>query len=348
MSQALIGLGSNEGDRRQILDAAIDRISHLDEIVELRKSAWRVTKAIGGPIGQPDFLNGAALLETSLSAEALLAHLQQIEIDLGRRRAGRWGPRTIDLDLLLLDDLIIDSPQLTLPHPRMAFRRFVLEPAAEVAGSMRHPIIGWTIAKLLNHLQTAPPYVAISSSPFARFNMNMPADDLARAVANKIGWDFIVPNNVKLSAQLANSPSLPQAAAIEFLADFAGKISSQRFTNQNSPIDSTGAISSAWIEDMLAIGDVLWPGVLDEACRRVGAAVVPPKLLVVLPSASDHISPFSPGFQAGPSASHQWLKYDSARLSRTRRSGIGPVLRLDAADHAIAEQEIIAAIQAMN
>ena len=193
MSQALIGLGSNLGDRRQILDAAIDRIAHIERIAPLRNSMWHATKAVGGPKNQPDYLNGAAALETSLSADSLRSQLQHIEIDLGRTREDRWGPRTIDLDLLLVDDLVVDTPQLALPHPRMAFRRFVLEPAAEVAGAMRHPIIGWTITELLNHLQTARPYVAISSDPLA------PAINLARAVASKTGWKFLAQKPINLN-----------------------------------------------------------------------------------------------------------------------------------------------------
>ena len=101
-------------------------------------------------------------LETPLPPHELLGCLQQIEGELGRRRAERWGPRPIDLDLLLYDELILTTPELVLPHPRMAWRRFVLEPAAEVAGSMIHPTIGWTVARLLAHLNESMPYVAIT------------------------------------------------------------------------------------------------------------------------------------------------------------------------------------------
>ena len=136
------------------------RLVAQPQIAVAAVSCWRETAPVGGPPGQPPFLNGALLAETSLAPHDLLAALQQIENDLGRRRAERWGPRTIDLDLLLYDELVLDTPSLTLPHPRMAWRRFVLEPAAEVAGAMLHPTIGWTIARLLEHLNTARPYVA--------------------------------------------------------------------------------------------------------------------------------------------------------------------------------------------
>ena len=103
---------------------------------------------------------------------ALLAALREIETALGRRRDGpRWSPRSIDLDLLLFGSQIIGSADLTVPHPRMAFRRFVIEPAAEVAPTMIHPTIGWTLAELRDHLRDAPSYVAIAGAR-ARANRN--------------------------------------------------------------------------------------------------------------------------------------------------------------------------------
>ena len=94
--------------------------------------------------------------------QALLAEFQKVEADLGRQRNEHWGPRTIDLDLLLYDDLTLADPDLVVPHPRMAWRRFVLEPAAEVAPEMLHPGTGWTIARLLDHLNQTPWYLAIA------------------------------------------------------------------------------------------------------------------------------------------------------------------------------------------
>ena len=125
-------------------------------------SSWRETASVGGRLGQPTFLNGALTAETTLPPQDLLALLQQIERDLGRSPGERWGPRPIDLDLLLYDEATLNTPLLELPHPRMAWRRFVIEPAAEVAGAMVHPTTGWTVARLLEHLNTAASYVAIT------------------------------------------------------------------------------------------------------------------------------------------------------------------------------------------
>jgi 2-amino-4-hydroxy-6-hydroxymethyldihydropteridine diphosphokinase len=152
MAWCLLALGSNLGDRAELLCRAIDALSRLPHTRLTARSSWHETQPQGGPPGQGPFLNGAALLSTTLSPEALSSELLRIETALGRVRGERWGPRTIDLDLLLYDHEMRDAPELTLPHPRMASRRFVLAPAVEVAPWMVHPTSGWTIAQLLANL----------------------------------------------------------------------------------------------------------------------------------------------------------------------------------------------------
>ena len=156
MPLCLLGLGSNLGDSARTLDEALARLGRLPEVELLRRSRSLQTSPVGGPPRQSDYLNAAALVSTSLSPQALLIACQKIENELGRRRIEHWGPRTIDLDLLLYDDLVLNSPELTIPHPRMAERRFVLEPAAEIAGEMRHPVVGRTIGQLLENLDSTP------------------------------------------------------------------------------------------------------------------------------------------------------------------------------------------------
>jgi 2-amino-4-hydroxy-6-hydroxymethyldihydropteridine diphosphokinase len=160
MTKCLIALGSNLGDRAATLDAAIDALA-ADGVEVTAQSSWQLTLPVGGGNERPQFLNGAALLETSLSPHELLTLLQQVEQQLGRERHERWGDRTIDLDLLLFGDEVIDTQQLTVPHPRMSFRRFVLEPAVEIAAEMVHPTIGWTLAQLLEQLDSGGDFVAI-------------------------------------------------------------------------------------------------------------------------------------------------------------------------------------------
>src|SRR5262249_45347713 len=130
---AFIGLGSNLGDRRATLDGTIAALAATPGIRILRVSSYLETDPVGGPKGQGSYLNAAAALETTLEAAELLHVLQAIENRFGRVRTVRWGERTLDLDLLLFGDRTIETAELTVPHPRLAERRFVLEPLAAIA-----------------------------------------------------------------------------------------------------------------------------------------------------------------------------------------------------------------------
>lgn len=132
MSTAYLGLGGNLGDRRQYLAGAIHALNgELGIRVESVSSVYE-TKPVG-VVDQPDFLNLVAQIATELSARELLARCLRIEADLGRVRTERWGPRTIDIDVLWFDGKTVDEPDLVLPHPRMLARAFVLVPLAEIA-----------------------------------------------------------------------------------------------------------------------------------------------------------------------------------------------------------------------
>ena len=127
MTIAYVGLGSNLGDREATLRAAIAALPGVVAVSELRET---------DPVGvteQPAFLNGAVALETDLSPRELLETLLAVERELGRQRRERWGPRTIDLDLLVYGSETVDEPGLTVPHPRLHERRFALDPLAEIA-----------------------------------------------------------------------------------------------------------------------------------------------------------------------------------------------------------------------
>src|SRR5260221_332064 len=148
MPRVLVALGANLGDRAGTLGRAVELLQADAQVSDCVTSSWHETPPIGGAPGQGPFLNGALRLDTTLTPQALQALLHQTEATLGRERTERWAARALDLDLLLYDDLQLNNPALTVPHPRMAFRRFVLEPAAEVAPDMIHPSIGWNIGKL--------------------------------------------------------------------------------------------------------------------------------------------------------------------------------------------------------
>jgi 2-amino-4-hydroxy-6-hydroxymethyldihydropteridine diphosphokinase len=164
MATVLPGLGSNLGDRENTLRSALTEIDALPDVRLRRASEFYRSKPLGGPGGQNEYLNAAATLETKLPPLRLLDELQDIETRHGRDASTtRWAPRPLDIDLLLFDNEVMETPMLTLPHPRMSFRRFVLEPAVEIAARMLHPIIGWPVERLLLHLNSATDQVAIVS-----------------------------------------------------------------------------------------------------------------------------------------------------------------------------------------
>jgi 2-amino-4-hydroxy-6-hydroxymethyldihydropteridine diphosphokinase len=152
--RAYVGLGANLGDREETISRALDVLRGAEGVDVVAVSTLRETEP-WGPVEQPPFLNGAAELETTLSPRELLELLLEVERQLGRLRGGeRFGPRTIDLDLLLYDDLELEEPGLTLPHARLHERRFALEPLAELAPDVRVP--GWgTAVELLAGLEGA-------------------------------------------------------------------------------------------------------------------------------------------------------------------------------------------------
>jgi len=163
MPTCLLGLGSNLGDSEPTLQTAVSEITALPDLQVVQHSSWHRTRPVGGPHGQSEFFNGAAVVETTIPPLRLLAELQQIEARHGRVRGERWAPRTLDIDILLYGTEVSETSMLTLPHPRLTFRKFALAPAAEISPKMRHPVIGWPIERFLLHLTMASDLVAIVS-----------------------------------------------------------------------------------------------------------------------------------------------------------------------------------------
>ena len=154
--RAYVGLGANLGDREATIRRAVALLDDLDRVAVVGVSTLRETEP-WGPVEQPRYLNGAAAVETDLAPRELLDALLELERRLGRDRANeeRWGPRTIDLDLLLYGDLVLDEPGLDLPHPRLHERRFALEPLAELAPDAFVPGRG-AVVELLRALDAPP------------------------------------------------------------------------------------------------------------------------------------------------------------------------------------------------
>ncbi|MGL5135820.1 MAG: 2-amino-4-hydroxy-6-hydroxymethyldihydropteridine diphosphokinase [Planktothrix sp.] len=142
-----IALGSNLGDSKTTVKTALDILNQHPQIQVKSCSSWYQTPPIGPP--QPDYINGCAILEVQLQPEHLLEILLAVESQLGRVRREPWGPRTLDLDVLLFDNLVWETPTLKIPHPRMRERAFVLVPLAEIAPNWVDPVTQKTMIQLL-------------------------------------------------------------------------------------------------------------------------------------------------------------------------------------------------------
>lgn len=155
MVECAIALGSNLGNSLDILENSLTVLQQIPGITLHNTSSWYQTKPVGTPTPQPDYLNGCALLSVDQTPEELLAILQATEIQFGRVNKEKLQPRTLDLDLLLYDNLIVNLPYLTIPHPRMTERAFVLVPLAEIASDWIEPVSGKSIVSLLKNINTA-------------------------------------------------------------------------------------------------------------------------------------------------------------------------------------------------
>ncbi len=146
-------LASNLGNSLAVVQTALSTLGALPTVQVTQVSQWYSTKAITLPYSdpQPDYVNGCAILQTSLLPHQLLRTLLEIEAQFGRRRRERWGARTLDLDLLLYDDWILHSEDLIIPHPRMIERAFVLIPLAEIVPHWQHPVLSQSIAQLAHN-----------------------------------------------------------------------------------------------------------------------------------------------------------------------------------------------------
>ncbi|MEX2112122.1 MAG: 2-amino-4-hydroxy-6-hydroxymethyldihydropteridine diphosphokinase, partial [Pirellulales bacterium] len=274
---------------------------------------------------------------TSLTPQALHAQLQQIERDLGRQRAERWSARTIDLDLLLYGEQSIETPDLVVPHPRMAFRRFVVEPAADVAPQMVHPAIGWSMARLLAHLDMALPYVALLGMPRSGKSA------LAHQAAVRTSGRYLVdPTSGLPPPSVAASAAGPDLGReIELLDERARLLDRAAWPDPGVPRISDFHFDQCLAYAELRLGAAEFAAFRQEFERRADQVVLP-KLLVVLdtrPSTAPDESPTTgaPGDE------------DLRRrlLALTARPGLGPVLYVGRHDPLAQLNEVSAAIEAM-
>jgi len=313
VASCLIGVGANLGDRAEAIGLAGDRLREHESVDSLRASRQYATKPIGGPDGQAEFVNAAFHVQTSLPPATLLQLLQQIEEAAGRTKAERWGARRLDLDLLLYDEAIIEQRELIIPHPRMAFRRFVLEPAAEIAGRMTHPTTSRTVAELASRLDKLAAYIAISNAASAERQSL-----LLEVAAQTNALPLLAPTS--LGGSSGDSPSPGLASAIEFLDQRVQAV------NCIDPRQKDRVwVSDFWLGDaLLAARRSLPPGVFSEFADvwAERESQMPEPIVVVL-------------FDA---AKNTLNALQQARL---------PVLRLNSADSDWNRQEVAAALEAL-
>jgi 2-amino-4-hydroxy-6-hydroxymethyldihydropteridine diphosphokinase len=346
MPRCLIGLGSNLGNRRANIEESLEKLRAAPGVSVTAVSSLRETIAAGGPADQSLYLNAAAVVDCTLQARELLVLLQRIETELGRMRVERWGPRVIDLDLLLYGDAVISLPDLQVPHPRMAWRRFVLEPAAEVAGEMLHPIIGWTIARLLEHLNTALPYTAVAG-PIA-----VGKSRFARLISEKT------------SARLITE-RIDETILADFYSDPAGKarLMELEFIRRRKDLltadgpdwhSGRSAVSDFWFDQSLAHARQ-WlyesqQAEIIEYWREARKKVAAPKLIVILDAPTEMLLD---RIRRRGRRGEEHLTLE--QLERIRRNmldqasqpGLGPVLMASGEDIDSALTETLAAVQAM-
>ena len=343
MACCLLGLGSNLGDRKRTLGEAIGRLERHPQVERVAASRWHETLPVGGPPGQTPFLNGAARVETSLTPEALLDLLQRIETELGRRRDERWGPRTLDLDLLLYDRLVLSTPRLAIPHARMAWRRFVLTPAAEIASVMVHPTIGWTVRQLLDHLDASPWYAALAGT------VAVGKGPLARQVAQRCDARRIEdPLGTSSAAGGPNRAGPALEMELEFLER---RIRALAVEQPEWRTADRSTISDFWLGQSPAYARLMDPDgrqAFSARWREMVGRAVRPRLIVLMEMPVDVLHARLAAGGSCPTL-EQLDRIARSIREEALRPGQGPVLRLGMGELATsaAADEVSAAIEAM-
>ncbi len=281
-----------------------------------------------------------------------------MENRLGRHRRARWAARTLDLDLLLYDDRQIDTARLKVPHPRMAWRSFVLAPAAEIAGEMIHPLIGWSLETLWRHLRSAPRYVAIAGPPEG--GPRPLADEVVQRLEGPLqGKVQLVADPIPSDVQQAFARD-PQGEggrlAIEFSRRRAAALPAAPGGAVAGDEGSGWRISDFWWPQSLAwaasSADPACQAALEEAHRTAGGTVLSPRLLVLWPANPPGVGPGGGGAEGprdagGQPAPSLWPGSPPGVADWIERHYEGPLLALETGRGAGPVEEVVAAVLGM-
>lgn len=230
---AYIGLGSNLGDcENNLRNALLDCRVGTARADAMKVSSFYQTDPMG-PMDQPAFLNAVAQFKTSLSYRQLFEHLRQIEDSMGRQRTGTWAPRTIDLDLLLYDDVFIDEPDLKIPHPQMHLRSFVLKGLCELCPDKQHPLLDRTMKELYDRLNCADYYLDPQKPQLISITGNIGSGKttLAAALAERLSAKLILEkydDNPFLADVYAGKTELALDSELFFLSSGASQLRKDR------------------------------------------------------------------------------------------------------------------------
>lgn len=337
MVDCLLGLGSNVGNRAAQLDSAVQLICGHPQIQRISISSYHATQPVGGPTGQDTFLNAALRIRTSLAVGELFAVLQDVELRLGRRRLERWGPRTIDIDILLFGRETLTTRDLIVPHPRMAMRRFVLAPAREVAADMLHPGTDLSLAELFDRLARPPHYVAVTG-----FRAEQAANLALTAAAISKLHVLLDPANTRMSQLRASDSSHISVDSIQqILAERCEQLTSLWAEAEVAP--DRWHVCSYWLPELNAVIRPRFAAEVraefERACAWAAAHAPVPHCVIFLDP-----RPNGSATTAESRVAHEWAEVVADLLSRP---GHPPYLHIPGADLEQALTELTAAIDAM-